>query len=43
MFFQKLDSARNFFKHADRNPTACIEFSQFEAEVVLVDACLTHK
>lgn len=43
MFFEKLSSAKNFFKHADRDPEAAIEFSQFESEVVLLDACLTHK
>ena len=29
LFFKKLDSARNFFKHADRDPDDVIEFSQF--------------
>lgn len=43
LVYRKLESARNFFKHADRDPDASIDFSQFESEVVMLDACLTHK
>lgn len=42
-FYARLDAARNFFKHADRDPDDSIEFSPFESEVVILDACLTHK
>jgi hypothetical protein len=42
-FYSRLASARNFFKHAKSDPDASIEFSQLESEVVMLDACLTHK
>lgn len=42
-FYVRLDAAKNFFKHADKDPDALIQFSQFESEIVMLDACWTHR
>jgi hypothetical protein len=38
-----LREAQNFFKHADENPDAILEFSSAEAELFLLGACDTFR
>jgi len=39
LFRDKLNEAENFFKHADKDPEGSIEFSPFQTEILLFDAC----
>jgi hypothetical protein len=42
-FYSKLMAAKNFFKHADRDPDSEIKFSPSESELFMVDAALTYR
>ena len=42
LVFDKLREAENFFKHADRDPEAVIEFSPGITEFVLWESCIAH-
>jgi len=38
-FRAKLNEAQNFFKHAERDPKAALEFEAGQTDVLLLDAC----
>jgi hypothetical protein len=40
---QRMSEAENFFKHADRDPEAVIDFSPEENEYILWELCITYK
>ncbi len=42
-FYRRLNAAKNFFKHADRDANQSIRFSPFESEVVILDASWTYR
>lgn len=42
-FRQKINEARNHFKHADRNPNEVIDFNPEVNEFFIYDACVKYK
>ena len=43
MFREMLNEAKNFFKHADKDPDAVVEFNPETNEYYLLDACETYE
>jgi hypothetical protein len=41
-FRERLDEARNFFKHADRDPDASLHFKPYQTELFMFDAATTY-
>ena len=42
-FYNRLNSARNFFKHADRDTDKSIRFAPFASDIIMLDACWTYR
>lgn len=42
-FRARLNEAQNFFKHADRDPGASIQFETKQNQILLLDACWAYR
>jgi hypothetical protein len=42
-FYERLNHAKNFFKHAGKDERQTVLFAPFESDIVLLDACWTYR